>query len=194
MAKYGKNTFHVFNDSSIRDITEKLQVREDKVAAALADAINTAADETVRLSTEEWNSSLQIKNTYINDKIRITSKATNGRPQALVAARSRATRADNFKFSVQPGRKGVQLNVMKSSSGAVLKNAFVIPNAKSNNRPLIMARLKKYQKGDDRRFTDKRFKALYGPSVNQHFYDSRERVAPKAMSSAKQQFLRAIET
>lgn len=194
MSKFGNNTFHVFNDSTIRDVTEKLQLREDRVASALADAINTAAEETVRLSVEEWNSSLLTQRSYVHDKIKITSRASSGRPQAMVSARSRATRADNFKYAVQPGRKGVRLNVMKSSSGAILKNAFVIPNAKSNNRPLIMARLKKYQKGDDRRFTDKRFKALYGPSVNQHFYDSRERVAPKAMSSAKQQFLRAIET
>ena len=194
MAKYNSQAiFHVFNSSNLQAITEKLKAREAQVASSLVEAINAAAEEVVRLSSEEWNSYFQINRRYIRDKIGVISRATRGREEAVVAARARATRANNFKYSAQPDRQGVHLNLIKSSGGGVLGNAFVIPNAKSNNKPLIMERLKKYQKGDDRRFTNKRFKALYGPSVNQHFTDSRERVAPKAMSAAKEQFLRALE-
>lgn len=193
MAKYS-NISHVFGGETIQAIAQRLQLREQQIAGALADAVNTAASETIRLSEDEWNEKLQTSSRYVKGKIKITSKATRAKGQAIVSARSRATRADRFQFQVQTNRKGVRLNVAKDRSGAVIKNAFLIPRAKSNNRPLILERLKKYQKGDDRRFTQKRFRALYGPSVNQHFFDSRERVAPKAMSTAKEQFLRALQS
>ncbi|WP_010322155.1 hypothetical protein [Marinobacterium stanieri] len=205
MALYLGSNAHVFNTAALDAITSKLMARESEVEDALARAVNTAAEKTIELTEEEWNSYFRINGGYINGKVRLVRRARAGRTEAVVGARARATRADNFKFRVLPNRKGVRLNVRRGGSGGVIRNAFVIPRAKSNGQPLILERLQKYQKGERRDFrhgskqigrfnrAEKlRFKALYGPSVNQHFHDSRARVAPIAMTAAKEQFMKAI--
>jgi hypothetical protein len=205
MAIYLGSNAHVFNAGDLLAITARLKAREDEIENALAQAVNLAADTTIELTTEEWNSYFRINGQYIDGKVRVVRRARAGRAEAVVGARSRATRADNFRYQIMAGRKGVRLNVRRGSSGGVIRNAFVIPRAKSNGKPLILERLQKYQKGEGRNFkhggatsgrfnrAEKlRFKALYGPSVNQHFHDSRDRVAPKAMSAAKAQFMKAI--
>lgn len=207
MAIFLGSNAHVFNTNDLKLITDRLEAREYVIENALAVAVNTAAERAVDLTKEEWNSYLRINGQYINGKIRVMRRASPGRAEAVVGARARATRADNFRWRIMPGRKGVKLNVRRGSSGGVIRNAFVIPRAKSNGKPLIVERLVKYQKGERRDFKhggkssgrfnraeQLRFKALYGPSPNQHFHDSRDRVAPIAMSEAKQQFMKAIET
>ncbi|SEG12341.1 hypothetical protein [Marinobacterium lutimaris] len=209
MARYQSSGAHLFDSAAFEQIKSKLKKREDEIEAALADAVNFAAEDTVTLTAEEWNAYFRIKSDYIGNKVRVMRRASPGRLEAVVGARSRATRADNFDYKVMPGRKGVRLRVRRGRSGGVLRNAFVIPRAKSNGKPLIIERLVKYKKGEARNFKhggkeraeqfgrvrtaeQLRFKALYGPSVNQHFYDSRARVAPRAMSEAKQRFMKAI--
>lgn len=179
--------YHLFSEGDLGGLASKLKDRETKARAALAAALNKAARESVRLSTAEWNAFATTNKSYIKDKLDIVSGATETRLQAKVWARSRATRANNFKHTVMPSRKGVKLNVKRGSSGAVLKNAFVV-TAKSDGKALILERLKKHEKGN-KGFKKGEFKAVYGPSINQHFTDSRERVAPQALSAAKQQFM-----
>lgn len=197
--------FHVLDSRDLEPLIKKFRRRELQAQAELSNAINKAARETINLSVDEWNAYFQLREDYIRGKIKLVSGATPNRLQAKIWARSRATRADNFRYAALAGRKGVSLNVVKGRSGGVIKNAFVIPRVKSNGKPLIVERLQKYQKGESRTFKhggkssarygkadSLRFKAVYGPSVNQHFYDSRYRVAPQALSAAKQQFLRAM--
>lgn len=206
MAIYLGSNAHVFNTSALDAITAKLKARESEVESALAQAVNLAAEKTIELTEDEWNSYFRINGNYIDGKVRLVRRARPGRAEAVVGARSRATRADNFKYQVMAGRKGVRLSVRRGGSGGVIRHAFVIPRARSNGKPLILERLQKYQKGESRSFKhgsrqigrfnraeQLRFKALYGPSVNQHFHDSRDRVAPKAMSAAKEQFMKAIK-
>lgn len=205
MAFYRRTFTHLFDQKAFHDVTRKLQAREETVQIALAEAINTAAAETKKLSAEEWDANMQIQSGYAAQRIHLIKRAKPGRLEAVVAARARATRADNFRYQVMTGRKGVRLNVRRGGSGGVIRNAFVIPRAKSNKKPLIVERLVPYHPSERRDFKHGgatvgrfgkaktlRFKALYGPSVNQHFHDSRDRVSPKAMTSAKQQFMKAI--
>lgn len=207
MARYTASFAHVFDGKAFKAVKDKIKARENEASEALAAAINSAAENTVKLSIKEWNTNLKIREDYANGKIRVARKASARRPEALVTARSRATRADNFKYRVAQNRKGVHLNVRRGGTGGIIKNAFVIPRAKSNGKPLILERLEKYQKGESRDFkhggktvnrwgkaAKPRFKALYGPSINQHFHDSRNRVAPQAMSEARQQFIRAMQS
>jgi hypothetical protein len=209
MARYESSGAHLFDSKAFDTIKANLKKREDEIEAALADAVNLAAGRAIELTTEEWNAYFRIRGEYIDGKVRLMRRARPGNIEAIVGARSRATRADNFDYKVLPGRQGVRLRVKRGGGGGVIKNAFVIPRAKSNGKPLIIERLVKYKKGEGRNFKhggketrrqfgrvrqaeQLRFRALYGPSVNQHFHDSRERVAPRAMSEAKQQFLKAI--
>nr|WP_067285739.1 hypothetical protein [Marinobacterium profundum] len=189
--------FHVLVPRDLDPLIGKFRRRELQAKAELSKAINKAARETINLTTDEWNSYFQLPRGYIDGKVKIVSGSTPGRMQAKVWARNRGTRANNFRYAAQSGRKGVMLNVVKGRGGGVIKNAFVIPRVKSDGKPLIVERLQKYQKGESRGFSRAsknglRFKALYGPSVNQHFHDSRYRVAPQALSAAKQQFLQAM--
>lgn len=196
---------HLFDAKAFEIIKEKLKARETLVEKNLAMAINLAAERSVSLSRDEWNAYFRISEGYIKKRLWISRRASDAKMEAVVIARTRATRADNYDYRVMPNRGGVRLRVKRGSGGGVIKNAFVIPRAKSNGKPIIIERLVKYTKGERRDFKhggktsgrygkadQLRFKALYGPSVNQHFYDSRARVAPKALSEAKQQFLQAI--
>jgi len=210
MARYTENAAYFFDSKAFAETVAKLKARESVVARKLADAINFTAEEVVHLSIEEWNSYFTIRDAgYIGARLKVARKATASKLEAAVWARARATRADNFRYHVVPGRKGVYLNTVRTKPGGIISKAFVIPRAKSNGKPLIVKRLKDYVPGEARDFKhhgeeisrnfnryrkakDPRFKAVYAPSVNQHFYDSRDRVAPKALSEAKQQFLKAI--
>jgi hypothetical protein len=193
-----KDSFsHVFGSAELQKVISKLSLLEDEVEIALASAVNEAAKLSVEMAHKEWNSNLRIDPSYIGNKIYVSRKASRSKASATVSARARRTRSDNFSYRSLLDRKGVRLSVKKGGSGAVIKNAFVIPHAKSNGKPLIVERIKKYQKGEARNFKvgggfGERFKALYSVSPNQHFKQSRERVAPVALSAAKQQFLRAL--
>ena len=176
-----------------QDAIDKLMQRQDKKAAAvkreLANAVNKAARDLVSEAQKEWDAMLTATG-YAKPRLDIVVGASMDRMEAKIAARERATRADRFKYSKQPN--GVHLNVRRGKSGGLLKNAFIIPNAKFSGGELIMKRIKPYQKGE-RGFGGGVFKAVYSPSVNQFFYDARYRHAPIALSAAKQQFLAAIK-
>ena len=205
MARYGGTYTHLFTDEEFQRVTAKIKAREETIKKRLADAVNTTARRSVELAKEDYYATTTVRNkSYLDGKIVLARPATHSKPEATVWARSRATRADNFIYRVQPGRKGVFLNVAKGG-GDVIRNAFVIPRAKSNGKPLILERLEKYKKGESRNFRssgprenrygklkNKRFKAVYTISPNQHFHDARIAVGGKAMSEAKQQFLRAL--
>ena len=203
---HNRSYLHVFDTSVINEISARLQAREREVNRALAIAVNLAAEETTTKVMDEWNSYFKIRQDYINNKIIVAKRATTSRPEAVIWARSRSTRSNNFEYQIMPGRKGVRLSNRRGGAGGVIRNAFVIPRAKSDGKPLIIERLEKYQKGESRSFrhgskqigrfnrAEKlRFKALYGPSVNQYFHDARERVAPQAMTAAKAAFMKAIK-
>ena len=206
MARYGGTFTHLFNDEEFKKVTAKIKAREETIKRRLSEAVNSAAARTVDLAKEDYYKTTTVRTkAYLDGKIKLARRATDTNAEAVVWARSRATRADNFKYQVAAGRKGVWLNVSRSSGGAILKNAFVIPRAKSNGKPIILERLEKYQKGEARNFrtTGKRenrfgkmknlrFKAIYTVSPNQYFHDARHRVGLQAMSEAKQQFLRAL--
>ncbi len=210
MARYTENAAYFFDSKAFAETVAKLKARESVVASKLADAINFTAEEVVRASIAEWNAHFAIRDPgYIGRHLKVARRATASKLEASVWARARATRADNFNYSVVPRRKGVYLNIVRGRSGGILNRAFVIPRAKSNGKPLIVERLQDYRPGEPRDFRhhgeeisrnfnryrkakNLRFKAVYAPSVNQHFYDSRDRVAPKALSEAKKQFLKAI--
>lgn len=184
---------HHFNDLSL--LRQKLRLKDHLVRGELSKALNKAGRESVNLSVDEWNAFSTTSSDYIKGLIYLQSGATAERLVCVVHARDRATRGNNFRYRKLTGENGVHLNVKRGAGGRVIKNAFVV-NARSDGKPLILERLQKYQKGEGRNFrkniNGRRFKAVYGPSPNQHFHDSRERVAPKAISAAKQQFLRAI--
>jgi hypothetical protein len=182
--------FNLFNAGDLDALRGKIKSKEKRVIVALSAALNKAGRETVTLSSAEWNAFATTDKSYIKGYLDIVSGATPNRLQTKVWARSRATRANNFRHT-EYRRSGVFLNVKRGASGGLLENAFVV-KARSDGKPLIIQRLKKYEKGDGRRFKKGTFKAVYGPSINQHFTDSRERVAPQAMSAAKDQFLKAM--
>lgn len=185
------STFSIFGKSEMSALIDKFSLRERLVRKELANATNKAAREVVNLSIEEWNAT-QTARDYIRPRLKIVSGATESRLEAKVTGRSRHTRANNFRYAPLPSNRGVRLNVKRGVSGAIIKRAFVIPHAKSDGKPLILERISKYQKGESRDMKGGRFRALYGPSVNQFFFDARKRVAPEALSAAKQQFLRAL--
>lgn len=186
------SAYHFFDTSNtgLSKLLERINRREREVKKELAAALNKAAREVVNLSRDEWNAFATTDNDYVKKRLDVRSGATENRLQAKVSARTRATRANRFRYHAMPGRKGVMLNVKRGSAGAVLNNAFVV-RAKSDGKPLVLERLKKHVKGD-KGFGGKRFKAVYGPSINQHFADSKERVAPQALSAARRQFLEAM--
>lgn len=184
---------HHFNDLSV--LSHAIRRKNSFVRSELAKALNNAGRTSVNLSVDEWNAFSTTSGSYIGGLIYVQSGATSERLVCVVRARDRATRANNFRYRSLGEKKGVHLNVKRGSSGRAIKNAFVV-RAKSDGKPLILERLQKYVKGEGRNFRKniegRRFKAVYGPSPNQHFFDSRDRVAPRAISQAKQQFLNAI--
>lgn len=186
------STFSIFGKNEINGLIEKFSRRQELVRQELANATNKAAREVVNLSVAEWDSMMTAKD-YAKPRITIVRGATANSLEARVVARTRATRANRFKHTNLPRKGGVHLNIRRGSPGGVLTNAFVIPRAKSDGAPLIMMRKNAYQKGEGRSMTTALFKAVYSPSVNQFFTDSRQRVAPEALSAAKAQFLRALQ-
>lgn len=186
------STFGIFDRNEIDGLLNKYKAREAKVKQELANAINKAARVTINESIKEWDAMLTARG-YMDDKksIDIVAPATTSRTEAKIHARNRATRADRFKYQQLDKRQGVDLNMKRGSGGGVIKKGFVV-NAKSNNKPLILERIIPYRKGEPRNFRGGRFKAIYGPSVNQFFTDSSKRVQPEAMSEAKKQFLQAL--
>jgi len=174
---------------NLAGLFSRIKKKDKTIIREFANALNRAARESVNLTVDEWNQFSTTNTSYIKKHITVVSGASPERLQAKVWARDRATRADNFSYRKVAG--GILLNSHKGSAGGILKNAFVV-KAKSTGTPIIIQRLAKYEKGEQRNFMGKRFKAVYGVSPNQHFADSRERVAPKALSSAKKQFLKSI--
>lgn len=185
------STFSIFGKDEIAGLLSKFTQREQLVRRELANATNKAAREVINLSVEEWDAT-QTARGYLKSRLKIVSGATETKLEARVVARHRATRANRFKYATMPNRKGVHLNVKRGSPGGVLFNAFMIPNAKSDGKPLMLMRKSAYQKGEARNFKGGQFRAVYSVSANQFFTDSRQRVAPEALSSAKAQFLRSL--
>lgn len=184
------STLGLLSKSEMAARLARMKGQERAFREELAKAVNKAAREAVNLSIDEWNLMMTAKD-YAKPRLDIASGATADRPFARIKARNRSTRANRFRHFRAPGG-GVHLNIRRGRAGAVIRNAFIINAAKSDGKPLILERLKGYEKGEARNFKDGRFRALYAPSVNQFFHDSRERVAPQALSAAKEQFLKAV--
>ncbi len=200
-AKY--HGIHLFDDKPFDRLRERLRSLGDAVDVELAKAINKGGREVVNLSRQEWYESYLTKRNYIDKYLNLVSAARPGNLEAVVSARSRSSRANNFRYHTVPGRRGVFLNIIRNSHGDILSHAFVIPRARSDGKPLIVERLKAYQRGEPRNFKspttgrfnrakNPRFKAVYSTSVNQFFYNERDRVAPRAMSAARKQFMEAF--
>lgn len=179
----------LISTEDLEKITSSLSGRAALVRSELAKATNKAAREVVNLSVEEWNLYFTAQG-YAKSRLDIVSGATSSRLEAVVSARNRATRANRFSHRQLPGG-GVHLNVRRGRPGGTLRNAFMV-RAKSDGQPLILERLTPYRRGEPRSFRGGRFRAVYAPSVNQFFWDARKRVAPKALSDAKKQFLEGI--
>lgn len=192
---YRRTYLHGISEDNFGAIIKRIAHRERAAQIALADAVNKAAREVINLSVDEWNAWNATPTGYIKPHIVMQRGAKPENAEAVIWARKRDTRLNNYRYRVMPKRKGVYVNVNRGSSGDVIRNAFVI-RAKSDGKPLILERLERYKKGEARNFKQEgekpKFKALYGPSPNQHFYDSRRRVQPQAMSAAKKQFLKAM--
>lgn len=181
-------SYNIFNTAELQALVGNLDTIKSSVKKELAKAINKAAREVINLTNDEWDATTTAKG-YSAPKIKIARGATESDYSAKVISQTRATRANRFEY--RPTRKGVYLKVNRASGGNVIRNTFM-SIAKSDGKPLMLRRISKYSKGEARDFTGKRFKPVYATSVNQFFFDARDRVAPEALSSAKEQFLKAI--
>lgn len=177
------------------------ELSQEKVDRALYQAVNKAAKEGRARAADRMLDQVNFPSSYLkgkNSRLYISSYATRGKAEAVVAGRFRPTSLARFAspnklrggvaVTVKPGRQRIIKNAflmkLKSGQGDTLGNLGLAVRTARGKRP--SGAFRPVQIND-------RLWLLYGPSVSQVFKTVRVDVSPAVAMTMQQEFSRLID-
>lgn len=200
---YENDTFVVAIDGL--EATRPLESLEPRMLKAAVQAINRAADRTRTRAAREIREQVAFPASYLNPaqgRLVVAGRASEGKLEALISARTRPTMLARFVSSGSVGQAGVSVQVAPGFA-KFMKKAFLIRlpagrngdvETKSNLglairlKPGEVIRNKKVM-----RRIGKGLYILYGPSVSQVFSTVREEISPETADFLANEFSRLLE-
>jgi len=181
--------------------------RVSRKAARLA--INDTARRMRSAGSKAIRQQVNLKAKYVNERLEVSKPATDKSLTAVISGRKRNTllyrygakiltrkakhpeRSEGFPaLGIPAGRKlaGVSVKVKKGGARKKMRGAFIARGLKKSGASAVAIPLPgKYTTGN------RRFEALYGPSVHQVWTDVREELAPEAEKRLSAEFRRQLK-
>lgn len=187
-----------------------LQRFPEKTSQAAALAINqTATRGGMKAITDEMYGGIAFPSGYLKgDRIGVTRFAKPGNLEAVITARKRATSLARFVAKGTPigGRpRNIQVKVSAKGGSTTLSNAFLVRLRKGASKSednynvglAMFVRPGAGIKGQKSAHTgwlnrSKTLAVLYGPSVDQVFRDTRDKVEDDVLSALSREFNRQL--
>lgn len=157
---------------------------------ALVRAVNHAATRARTLGARLIRDEVKLPAAYVNDRLKVSHKATADDPTAMISGRGRAAQLSRFgakQLTVKaklPGKRrlaGARVEV-KLGHKKVMAGAWLMKQ-KGGNAGLMV------RTGPNRND----YKPLYGPSVDQLWSNIREQVTPEVSDLMLAEFIRQLE-
>lgn len=196
------------------DAQDGIAALNPEILRAVRMSVNKGADRGRAEAARRIGRELNFPARYIsgsNGKLNVTSRASDSKLEAVIAARRRATSLARFATDRSPAasRKRGGVNIAVKSGGAkFMPRAFLI-RLKSGNRDLDTAhnlglalRLRPGEQIDNKRIKAKRVEGnlylLYGPSVDQAFINAGGRgvaydITPHILDLMETEFSRLLK-
>lgn len=163
---------------------------DNATVRALVRAVNHAAQRARTMGSRLIRDEVKLSATYVNDRLKVSQKASSADPTAMISGRGRATQLSRFSSrqlttkAKLPGKQrlaGARVEV-KPGRQKVLPGGWVM-DLKGGNRGVVV-----------RTGTGKNdYKVLYGPSVDQLWQRVREQIAPEVDDVLLVEFIRQLE-
>ena len=176
---------------NLESVQKKIEQQGDEGMAVAVQAINDTAEYAFDLGRESILDQIAFPAGYLDlpGRYLISRKAVLRDPQASIVARDRPTALSRFVTSAPaPLKKGpVRVRVSRKGSGGTLRGAFITPLKGGNKGVAIRVKRGEGIRGRDRDIAGlQAFREdehgttylLYGPSVNQVFFDVVEDIEP----------------
>ena len=204
------------NTSGLKGLQKYLQTAPEEASKAMVTSINAAARFAFAESSRQMRAEVNFSQEYIGsaeagNRLKITLYATKEAPEARLRADPRPVSLARFAVnrSAFNSRNGIDVEVHKGKR-THLPTGFLIKLAQGN-RTIddtsfnigLAVRLKPGQTLDKRVMvqyraqiragrtkTDEGLYLLYGPSVDQVFNETREKVTPAVLAFLEREFLR----
>ncbi|WP_435102356.1 phage tail protein [Arhodomonas sp. AD133] len=167
-------------------------------------AINDTARRMRTAGSKAIREQVNLKAKYVNDRLRITEKATDDSPFAIISGRRRETRLDRYGAKqltrkakhpsrsegdplrgIPAGKKaaGISVKVKRGGPRKKMRGAFFIPLKDSGGLGVAT----RTGKGKNA------YEVEHGPSVHQVWRDVREDLAPEAEERLNSEFQRQLK-
>lgn len=178
------------NNSELDDAKQMLASLDAGTLRALVRAVNHAATRGRTQGSRLIRDEVKLPAAYVNERLKVTHRASTTDPTALISGRGRATQLSRFgakQLTVKaklPGKRrlaGARVEV-KPGQKKVMPNAWVMKQKGGNTGLMIRT-------GPNR----KDYKTLYGPSVDQLWQNIREQVAPEVEDAMLAEFIRQLD-
>ncbi len=172
-------------------------------------AINDTARKMRTAGSKAIREQVNLKAKYVNDRLDVSKKATDDSLSAIISGRQRNTllyrygakvltrkakhpeRSKGFPaLGIPPGRKlaGVSVKVKRGGPRKKMRGAFIVHGLKDSKASAVAIPMEgRYSSGN------RKFDALYGPSVQQVWTDVREDLAPEAERRLNAEYQRQLK-
>lgn len=185
----------------MQDLT-RLQKVVDKskkpINVALARAVNLGATKGRTIASKEIRKDIRFQAAYVNERLKVTKRASFNSPDAVIRGRDRNTQLIRFattrsinKLKNRKGKTKAQIARLRPSvkvrkGGALRKPKYFWVPLKNNNEGLAYRTEGKFSTGKDK------FEVVYGPSVEQAFKQEIPDIEPQILAIVDKEFDRQI--
>lgn len=174
-----------------------------EVKRAAQQAINKTADRTRTAAADLIYKQLNFPGGYLSPstgRLTVSNRATQGKLQAEIVGRRRATSLARFLVSGTPGKVGVSVQVKRGQTARMdrafvmkLKSGAGVETGGNLGLAVRTAKGKRPDKAYKPVKVSENLWLLYGPSVDQAFRYARENVKGDASSYLAKEFERLLE-
>ena len=180
--------------SGLADLEEYFEKLPEKAEQAAFYAVQTVSErQGLKKVQQLMGQQINFPKGYLDDRLRLSQRATRRNPQAIITGRDRPTSLARFAPGATPAssRIGGVVVEVKRGKRRRLEKAFIV-NLKNGNRGLAV-RVKDGEKLDNSTgavLLGRNLYLLYGPSVDQVFRTVRDDVAPDIKTQLALEFFR----
>ena len=202
-----------YDARNLQPLIKKLNVQVKLANEAAAKTVNETALFAFKEAVEEIASTVNLKKSYINGKMRVTGRATSENLTATISSRDPRVLLSRYPFSAS--RKGVRIAVNKGGSRRSIPKAFIARNLRGSAATGIALRkqdaLEYFERafsrgrqtpGKNRKLARLRRQAnaaprsievLHSRTVNQLFESVRDDIQPQVGAFMTRRFIKYLE-
>lgn len=178
------------NSSELDDAKHMLSSLDAGALRALVRAVNHAASRARTRGSRLIRDEVKLPAAYVNERLKVRSKASATDPTAVISGRGRATQLSRFGArqlttkAKLPGKRrlaGARVEVTPGQK-KVMPGAWLMKQKGGNTGLMIRTGPKRND-----------YKALYGPSVDQLWQNIREQVAPEVEDTMLLELIRQLD-